>query len=394
MRHELLIVGLLLAGLVAQGPAVADEMRGTGDLGIIIERAASRVQLIETTNRRSLAQIPGLGDLSHASAVFSRDGRYAFVFGRDGGLSKIDLLAARVVRRVVQAGNSVGGAISQDGRMVAVSNYDPGGVRVFDASTLEPVADIPAVYGDGGATSKVVGLVDAPGQRFVFSLYDAGEIWIADMSDPSEPQVQRYRDIGDRPYDGLITPDGRYYIAGLFGEDGMVLLDLWRPEAGVQRILDGYGRGEEPLPVYKMPHLEGWAMAGNLVFLPAVGRHEVLVVDSRDWRQVGRIAVHGQPVFAVARPDGRQVWVNFAHPRNDTVQVIDVPSREIVHTFKPGKAVLHLEFTPRGEQVWISVRDADRVDVYDTGDFRLLSSLPVDKPSGIFLTARANRIGL
>jgi protein NirF len=394
MRHELLIVGLLLAGLVAQGPAFADEMRGTGDLGIIIERAASRVQLIETTNRRSLAQIPGLGDLSHASAVFSRDGRYAFVFGRDGGLSKIDLLAARVVRRVVQAGNSVGGAISQDGRMVAVSNYDPGGVRVFDASTLEPVADIPAVYGDGGATSKVVGLVDAPGQRFVFSLYDAGEIWIADMSDPSEPQVQRYRDIGDRPYDGLITPDGRYYIAGLFGEDGMVLLDLWRPEAGVQRILDGYGRGEEPLPVYKMPHLEGWAMAGNLVFLPAIGRHEVLVVDSRDWRQVGRIAVHGQPVFAVARPDGRQVWVNFAHPRNDTVQVIDVPSREIVHTFKPGKAVLHLEFTPRGEQVWISVRDADRVDVYDTGDFRLLSSLPVDKPSGIFLTARANRIGL
>jgi protein NirF len=394
MRHELLIVGLLLAGLVAQGPAVADEMRGTGDLGIIIERAASRVQLIETTNRRSLAQIPGLGDLSHASAVFSRDGRYAFVFGRDGGLSKIDLLAARVVRRVVQAGNSVGGAISQDGRMVAVSNYDPGGVRVFDASTLEPVADIPAVYGDGGATSKVVGLVDAPGQRFVFSLYDAGEIWIADMSDPSEPQVQRYRDIGDRPYDGLITPDGRYYIAGLFGEDGMVLLDLWRPEAGVQRILDGYGRGEEPLPVYKMPHLEGWAMAGNLVFLPAIGRHEVLVVDSRDWRQVGRIAVHGQPVFAVARPDGRQVWVNFAHPRNDTVQVIDVPSREIVHTFKPGKAVLHLEFTPRGEQVWISVRDADRVDVYDTGDFQLLSSLPVDKPSGIFLTARANRIGL
>ena len=30
-----------------------------------------------------------------------------------------------------------------------------------------------------------------------------------------------------------MTPDGRYYIAGLFGEDGLALLDLWAPEKGV-----------------------------------------------------------------------------------------------------------------------------------------------------------------
>ena len=174
----------------------------------------------------------------------------------------------------------------------------------------------------------------------------------------------------------------------------MAMLDLWQPEKGVRRILDGYGRGEEKLPVYKMPHLEGWARAGDVIFLPAVGRHEVLMVAPGSWKEVGRIAVHGQPIFAVARPDGRQVWVNFAHPLNDTVQVIDVPSRKIVHEFKPGKAVLHLEFTPRGEQVWISVRDANRVDVYDTESFARLQTLPAQKPSGIFLTARANRIGL
>ena len=34
----------------------------------------------------------------------------------------------------------------------------------------------------------------------------------------------------------------------------MALLDLWHPEQGMRRILPGYGRGEEPLPVYKMPH--------------------------------------------------------------------------------------------------------------------------------------------
>ncbi len=368
--------------------------RGTGDLGLVVERAAGRVQIFETTGRSALHQVSALGDLSHASTVFSRDGRYAYVFGRDGGLSKIDLLAGRLVKRVVQAGNSIGGAISQDGKLIAVSNYEPGGVRIFDAETLAPVADIPAIYGANKARSKVVGLVDAPGQRFVFSLYDAGEIWIADLSSPGEPGIQKYQDIGRQPYDGLITPDGRYYLAGLFGEDGIALLDLWRPEGGVHRILDGYGRGEEPLPVYKMPHLEGWASAGNLLFLPAVGRHEVLVVERESWREVGRVAVRGQPVFVVARPDGRQVWVNFAHPNNDVVQVVDVASRRILRTLRPGKAVLHMEFTPRGEQVWLSVRDEDRVEVYDTGSFVRIADLPADKPSGIFLTARANRIGL
>ncbi len=386
-RLILCLAVLFLAGCAAP-------LRGTGDLGLIVERAAGSVKVVETSTRTVLHHIQGLGDLSHASAVFSRDGRHAFVFGRDGGLSKLDLLTGRLVKRVVQAGNSVGGAISQDGRLVAVSNYKPGGVKVFSAESLELVADIPARATAGGELSKVVGLVDAPGQRFVFSLYDAGEIWLADFSKPGKPRIDKFTQVGDQPYDGLITPDGRYYIAGLFGEDGLALLDLWHPEKGVKRILNGYGRGRKKLPVYKMPHLEGWAATGNLLFLPAVGQHEILIVERDSWRRMGSIPVHGQPVFAVARPDGRQIWVNFAHPKNDVVQVIDVPSRKIIKTLRPGKAVLHMEFTPRGEQVWISVRDEDRVEIYDTRSLQRLSIIAVDKPSGIFLTARANRIGL
>ncbi|MDH3370920.1 MAG: protein nirF, partial [Gammaproteobacteria bacterium] len=60
---------------------------------------------------------------------------------------------------------------------------------------------------------------------------------------------------------------------------------------------------------------------------------------------------------------------------------------------KPGKAVLHMEFTPRGENVWLSVRDENRVDVYDTETLERVTSLLADKPSGIFFTARAQRIG-
>ena len=386
----------LLAAALSPLPASAcpDTLpRGTGDLGLVVERAAGSLRLIETTHNTELARIEGLGDLSHASLVYSRDGRYAYVFGRDGGLSKVDLLCQRVERRVVQAGNSIGGAISQDGRLVAVANYTPGGVKVFAADTLELLAEIPSEYA-AGKRAKVVGLEDATGARFVFSLFEAGEIWMADLADSRNPVVTRYRNVGREPYDALVTPDGRWYIAGLFGEDGLALLDLWHPERGVQRILAGYGRGEEKLPVYKMPHLEGWAVAGRYAYLPAIGRHEVLVVDTETWREAARVPVAGQPVFAMARPDGRQVWVNFALPHNDKVQVIDTEARAVVATLDPGKAVLHLEFTPRGEAVWLSARDDDRVVVYDTATLTPLARLPADKPSGIFFTARAFRIGL
>lgn len=367
--------------------------RGTGDLGLVVERAAGSLQLIETTNKTALGRISGLGDLSHASLVYSRDGRYAYVFGRDGGLTKVDLLCARIDRRVLQAGNSIGGAISQDGRLVATQNYSPGGVKVFSAETLELLADIPSEYAPG-QRAKVVGLADAPGNRFVFSLFEAGEIWVADLSDPGHPQIQRFRDAGRQPYDGLITPDGRFYLAGLFGEDGLALVDLRHPERGVKRVLQGYGRGEEKLPVYKMPHLRGWSIAGRYAYLPAVGRHEVLVVDTQDWTEAGRIAVAGQPVFVMAQPDGRQVWVNFALPNNDTVQVIDTETRDVIRTLKPGKAILHLEFAPRGEAVWLSARDDDRVLIYDTISLQRVGELAADQPSGIFFTSRAHRIGL
>lgn len=394
------ILGGALAGAVsgaslARAAEPAGVLRGTGDLGIIIERAAGRVQIIDTSMRSRIGVVEGLGDLSHASAVFSRDGRYAYVFGRDGGLSKVDLLGAKLERRILQAGNSIGGAISQDGRFVAAQNYQPGGVRIFDAVTLEAVADIPAHYGNAGQTSKVVGLADAPGIGFVFALFEAGEIWVADLTaDPTHPRVTRYQDIGKQPYDGLITPDGRYYLAGLFGEDGLAMLDLWQPARGVRKVLSGYGRGQQPLPVYKMPHLRGWAMAGGRLYLPAIGRHEVLVVDVRSWEEVGRIAVKGQPVFVMARPDGREIWVNFAHPDNSHVQVIDTLALQVTDTLLPGKVVLHMEFTPRGEAVWISARDDNKVVVMDTRTHRTLTELPADAPSGILFTSRAARIGL
>ncbi|MCB2020381.1 MAG: protein nirF [Burkholderiaceae bacterium] len=387
---------LLLAACATASPPAADGI-GSGDLGVIVGRASGTLTVVNTSAMRVLGAIDGLGDLSHASVVYGRDGATAFVFGRDGALTKVNLLTRRVEGRVQQAGNSIGGAISQDGKLVAAQNYVPGGVKVFDAKMLTLVADIPATFdapGEPGKRSRVVGLAELPGKRFIFSLFDADQIWIADLSQGGAPKLTKFTHVGRQPYDALVTPDGRYYIAGLFGEDGLAMIDLWAAEPKVRRILAGYGRGETPLPVFKMPHLRGWAIAGRHAYLPAIGRHEVLVVDTDTWQEVARIAVAGQPVFVMAQPDGRQVWVNFAVPDYHRVQVIDTPTRKVVKMLEPGAAVLHMEFTPKGEAVWISSRDANRVSVIDTTSFETLATLDIAAPSGIFFASRAARLGL
>ncbi len=384
---------LLALGACTSVPRAGDVVvpGGTLDLGLVIERTAGSVLVVDTSERRSHCRIEGLGDLSHASAVFGRDGRYGYVFGRDGGLNKVDLLGCRLVKRVVQGGNAIGGAISQDGRLVAVSNYVPGGFRFFSADDLSLIADLPAVSADG-RRSKTVGLVDAAGGLFVGALFDLNEIWVMDARDPSAIAVQRLPS-GPAPYDGNGVMGGRWYLAGLFGEDAIDVVDLWATPPAVRRIALGSRTLAERLPVYKMPHFEGIAEAGGRLFMPAVGSHEVVVVDPREWRVEARIPVAGQPIFTVARPDGREIWVNFALPHNQHVQVIDVPTLSVIRHWQPGPGVLHLEFTPRGEEAWVSVRDADVVIVYDTASGEEKARIPAKAPSGILFAARGARIG-
>ena len=86
---------LLLLFFTSSYAASECSVRGTGDLGVIIQRANSSVLVVDTSKHETIFKVDGVGDLSHASIVFSRDARYAYVFARDGGLSKIDILRLR-----------------------------------------------------------------------------------------------------------------------------------------------------------------------------------------------------------------------------------------------------------------------------------------------------------
>jgi protein NirF len=53
-----------------------------------------------------------------------------------------------------------------------------------------------------------------------------------------------------------------------------------------------------------------------------------------------------------------------------------------------------MEFTPRGHEVWVSVRDSNVVHVYDARTFEKRADIPALSPSGIFFSARAHKTGL
>jgi protein NirF len=393
MRRRSLLTATLIAPFLAQ-PLLSGKVQAsadapccaTGQLGLVVERATGSLLLVDRATRSAIGRVEGLGDVSHASLTYSPDERFAYVFGRDGGLSKVDLLARSVVARTVQAGNSIGGAISDDGRLVAVSNYEPGGVKVFDADTLDLVADIPAA-------GKTIGLVDVPGRRFAWSVWDTGEVFLGDFAG-AEPVVTMIGNAGKNPFDAVLTDDAHTYLVGLFGEKGVTAFDLWADAPTPERFLTDYGKSGEDMPVYKMPHLQGWAFTEGQYALPAVGRHELLWVDRASLKQVATTPMHGQPVFVIAQPASPFVWVNFATPLNDVVQVVDSRSHQVVATLTPGKAVLHMEFAPRGAEVWISARDDNKVVIYDTRSRMPVAEIAADSPSGIFFTARAHRTGL
>jgi protein NirF len=376
----------LLAALLLTCLPFGAAAQSTGDLGLVIERANGSLVVIDRSDRAAIGRIEGLGDLSHASLTYGPDERFAYVFGRDGGLSKVDILERKVVARTVQAGNSIGGAISDDGQLIAVSNYEPGGIKVFDADRLELVADIPAA-------GKTVGLVDVPGRRFAWAVWDTGEVFLGDFSG-AKPAVRMIGNAGANPFDAVLTDDAHTFLVGLFGEKGVTAFDLWSDAPAPQKFLTDYGKTGEDMPVYKMPHLQSWAFTEGQYALPAVGRHEVLWVDRETQAQVASTPVHGQPVFIIAQPASPFVWVNFATPLNDVVQVIDSRSHQVVATLNPGKAILHMEFAPRGAEVWISARDDNKVLIYDTRTREKLAEVPAAAPSGIFFTARAHRTGL
>lgn len=400
------VLVLLLAG--AGGAFAGESARkvyGTAALMVVVEREDGRVAVIDSVEHELIGRVAGLGDLRHASIVFSRDARFAFVAARDGTISKIDLLGMNVAAQNKAGDRSIGIAISRDNMHVMVCNYEPGGAVVMDSATLEVVKEIPAEFTlpDGSKSrARTVGPLDTADNLMIFALMEGNAVWVVDMRQDGFPAVRKFENVGDTPYDQLITPDGRHYIVGLLNSDWMGLLDTWKLD-GMKRIdvrerKTALKKEGEKVPLHHIPHFESWAIAGRLAFVPAFAEKRVIVYETDGWTVVKSIPVSGTPLFVVARPGGREIWVDNVgepgSPEERLVEVIDVERLEVKKTIDVGKGAIHPQFTPKGESVYISVQGEDRIAVYDADSYTLVKDFPAKRPSGIFSSDRASKFGL
>lgn len=399
---------LILTRSYAEAPCKEGrKVYGTAALMVVIERESDTVVVIDSIKHEVLGRVSGLGNLRHASMVFSRDARYAYVIGREGNLSKVDLVELKLAGTARTGVNSIGVAISRDNRYIMVCNYQPGGVVILDADTLKTIKEIPAEFASPDGTvsrSRTVGPLDTPDNLMLFGLMEGNAVWVVDMKQEGFPVIKKFWNVGDTPYDQLTTPDGRYYMVGLLNSDWMGMLDLWKLDE-IKKIdvherkqgLKKYGSMDK-VPVYHIPHLESWGIAGDLAFVPAFGEKRVIVYNIRDWSIVKSIPIAGTGLFVVVRPGGREVWVDNVgapgSPEERLVQVIDVETLEVKKTIDAGKGSLDPQFTPKGEAVYISVREEEKIAVYDTDTYQLIKEIPAHKPSGIFCTDRASKFGL
>ena len=410
-RTVLAALIILLFGLAGcHGILKGDSCRkiyGTAALMVIIERESGGIVVVDSVNHEVLGRVEGLGNLRHASAVFSRDGRFVYIIGRDGTLSKVDLILMKIDRMVKVGENSIGIAMSRDNRYIMVCNYQPGGVSIVDSHTLESLKEIPAVriMPDGTKQiSRTVGPLDTADNLMIYGLMEAGGVWVVDMKQPDFPVVKKYWDVGDTPYDQLITPDGRTYMVGFLGSDWMGLLDTWNL-GDIKKIDVSEKKADlkkykeyDKVPVYHIPHLESWAISGDLAIVPAFGEKRAIVYNMRDWSMVKSIPIAGTGLFVVARPGGREVWVdNVAAPGSEEerlMQVIDVETLTVKKTIDAGKGAINPQFTPKGDAVYLSVMGENKVRVYDADTYEVIKEIDVRKPSGIFCTDRTSKFGL
>ncbi|MBW1882364.1 MAG: protein nirF [Deltaproteobacteria bacterium] len=392
-------LAIALGWLVSIALAATASAGGIGSRVFVVERESGSLAVYDFVERKLLPErIEGLGNLRHATMIFSPDLKFGYLATRNGQVSRIDLQRLERTGVVFTSKNSIDNAISQDGRFIATAEYVPGGLTILDPHSMEVLKKHVATFEVGGKAipSRVTGVVDAPGNRFVCVLIEAGEIWVVDASKPEFPIEHRIKTRQGNPYDAMITPDGRYYVVGHMKSDRVSVLDLTRPEAGIREVSlrDPDRDYDKTMPV-KLPHLASWAVAGKWIFVPLVGEDRVAVLDRATWELAGSIPLRGHPVYAVRSPTEREVWVSFSGEEDDAfVQVIDVESLKVSDTLRVGRRIYHMDFTPRGSHVLISANKDNRLFLVNAASHEIEDSVEIDSPSGIFGIWRAFRIGL
>ena len=344
---------------------------------IAIERDAGKIAIIDGDKKEVIAHISTgyavhvLKTVEHHQTLHAKDaGRFWYIMGRDGVMSKIDLWAnpdKMLVSSVQVAYDARDVAVSGDGKYVIGGGYWPPHFVIADALTMEPLKVVSArgvnVDGEYVNESRVAAIYDTPmATSWLVAMKELGQMWQVDYSDIDNLKITKI-DSAKYLHDGFYDPTGRYFQIAANASDKMVVIDTV-----TQKL-------EAMIDVDKKPHPGPGANWNDDKCGPVsgtthlgVGKVTVWGNDPKGhkdqaWKICYTVDTDGAGVFLRTHPKSKYVWIDqtkFPEPAvQQSVKVLDKKTRKIVKTIrlttKKGYAAVHFEFNKDGTEVWASV---------------------------------------
>jgi len=201
--------------------------------------------------------------------------------------------------------------------------------------------------------------------------------------DTATNQVRHVTYVGRSPHEAFFTPDGKEVWVSVRGENYVAVLDGATFEE-TARITLPNGPG---MTIFSPDGTYGYVCSS---FVP-----ETEVIRVADHRVVGKV-VQASPFSPnlAATPDGSQVW--FTLKDVGKTQVFNArPPFDLLKTLDTGPITNHVNFArnSKGQFAYVTVGGLSVVKVYRTDTFSQVATIPVgDLPHGIWPSGDGSRV--
>jgi nitrite reductase (NO-forming)/hydroxylamine reductase len=344
---------------------------------LVIERDVGKIAIIDGDTKKVIAHVSTgyavhvLKAVEHHEGMHVENaGRFWYIMGRDGMMTKVDLWQTPEKMKVAQvqvAYDARDVAVSGDGKYVIGGGYWPPHFVILEAETMMPIKVVSArgvnVDGEYVNESRVAAVYDTPlAPTWLVSMKELGQMWQVDYTDLDNMKITMI-DSAKYLHDGFYDPSNRYFQIAANASDKMVVIDT--VEQKLEAMID----------VDKKPHPgpgANWndpkcGPVGGTTHL-GVGKVTVWGNDPKGhpdqaWKICYEVETDGAGVFLRTHPKSDYVWADQTkHPEPEvqqSLQVISKKTREIVKTIRltetDGYAAVHIEFNNDGSEVWTSV---------------------------------------
>ncbi len=201
--------------------------------------------------------------------------------------------------------------------------------------------------------------------------------------DTATNAVKHVTYVGRSPHEAFYTPDGREVWVTVRGEDYVSVIDAKTFEEKA-RIKTANGPG---MQIFSPDGKYGYVCSS---FTP-----ETAVISVAEHKIVAKVKQESPfcPNIA-ATPDGKQVW--FTLKDVGRTQVFDAkPPFNLLKTIDTGPITNHVNFahTPKGTFAYVTVGGLNQVKVFRTDDFAQVATIPVGNlPHGVWPSGDGSRI--